>query len=133
MIPQMASEPMAQVPRVVQPVRAWAVSWRQAIIVAVSAAVANALLWAALAAGLPWQQPAIPLRYNIYTGISLLGPPGQLLWLPLVGLMIVVANGILIVLLRRSSPLAGLLLAWVMLLVQLFDAAAAWLILNFAT
>lgn len=112
---------------------AWSGSWRLVIVVAVGALAANALTWVALAASLPWQQPAIPLRYNIYTGISLLGPPGQLLWLPLAGLLIVAANGMLIVLLRKSSPLAAMLLAWVMLAAQAIVAIAVWLILNFAT
>lgn len=124
---------MTQAQRTPQPSRTWSVSWRHVIVVAAGAALANVLTWAALVAALPWRQPNIPLRYNIYTGISLLGPPGQLLWLPLVGLCVIVANAVLIVLLRRHSVLAAVLLAWVMLAAQVVVAASAWLILNFAT
>lgn len=103
------------------------------MIVAAAGVLANATTWFLLVATLPWQQPAIPLRYNIYTGISLLGHPERLLWLPMAGLLVVVANGLLMVLLRRAPPLAAALLAWAMLAAQVVVAAAAGLILNFAT
>ncbi len=78
-LPPTVNAPTIQDQRRTPPVGVWSVSWRQAIIVAAAAAVANALTWAALVASLPWRQQAIALRYNIYTGISLLGSPGQLL------------------------------------------------------
>lgn len=93
---------------------------------------ANLVMWGYLIRQLPWRQVAIPLRYNVYSGISLLGPPLQLLWLPLVGTGVLVGNLVLVLLLRRSR-LASFMLAVIAVVAQVVVGVAAWLILNFAT
>lgn len=96
------------------------------------AIAANLVTWGYLVLRLEWRQVAIPLRYNVYSGISLLGPPLQLLWLPVVGAGVLVGNLALAFVLRRSR-LASFMLAVIALVAQVIMGAAAWLILNFAT
>lgn len=102
------------------------------VLVFVVAIAANLVVWGYLMGRIPWRQQAIPLRYNVYSGISLLGPPLQLLWLPLVGAGVVVVNAMAALVLRRT-PLASFLLAGATVAAQLALGLAAWLILNFAT
>ncbi len=72
----------------------------------------------------------MPLHYNIYYGIDLVGPWWYLFALPAGGLAILLVNGVLSVLLERRDVAISFLLTGASLLLQAGVFFAASLTLN---
>lgn len=66
----------------------------------------NGLLWSLALFAFPRQDAAVVLHYNIDVGIDFIGEGKQIVLLPLVGLLIIIGNGLIAWSIRRIHPVA---------------------------
>lgn len=83
------------------------------------ALISNVGLWVYLARQLVPQQESIPLHYNIYYGIDLVGPWWYLFFLPAAGSAVVLANTAFSVILQKSKGVSPYFLTTANLVIQL--------------
>lgn len=92
----------------------------------IGAMVLNASLWAAVLRFVPRQGSFLPLHYTIYFGINLTGNWWQMLWLPAIGLAVLVAHlCIAAAMHHRTWQQLWALLALVLNALLLIDALAS--------
>lgn len=90
----------------------------------------NALLWWFLHRHLHPQQFAIPVHYNIYYGIDLLGPWWYPYALPAAGLAVFLVNALFSAILYAQQRLASYLLLLCGFVIQCLAFLAAYLIIT---
>ena len=81
--------------------------------------VLNIFLWIILYWQVPPQVDPIVLKYNIYFGISLIGPWWQVFLWPLTGLIFWLINLILVLIWSKKSRLLTLFVSYTTILIQL--------------
>jgi len=81
--------------------------------------ILNLLLWIFLYWQVQPQVDPIVLNYNIYFGISLIGPWWHVFLWPLTGLVIWLINLILILIWSKKNQLLATFLSWTTILIQL--------------
>ncbi len=82
--------------------------------------ILNIFLWIILIYRIPPTTSWIPLHYNVYFGIDWLGPWMYIFIYPIIGLLILLFNGILGIMLQTKEPFLSKQLIWTGLLAQLF-------------
>ncbi|MDD2807075.1 MAG: hypothetical protein PHW95_00955 [Patescibacteria group bacterium] len=97
------------------------------------AVLANIALWLLLVSRSTTFSDSIPLHYNIYFGIDLIGPWYQFFFMPSIGLGIIVSNFLIGLLTVKYEKILGHFLAVTAAAAQIFILAAiiAILIINF--
>lgn len=72
----------------------------------------------------------IPLHYNIYFGVDLLGDKNEIFKLPLIALLIFLINFILAFIVYKKEKILSLFLTVAALMIQIFLLTAALMIIN---
>src|SRR5205823_13866521 len=88
--------------------------------------VAYAYVWSAIGA-LP---ELMPLHYNGAGVVDLIGRPAELLRLPAIGTLVLVANAALALTLHRAERPAAHILLWTALAAQLVIGSGAWILVT---
>ncbi len=96
--------------------------------VSLLALLLNGALWWHASTTIGPQPESVPVHYNIYFGIDLLGPWWYLLLLPAGGAFVLVVNLVLAVLVYRADRLASYFLTIGGAIVQLFVGITAYLL-----
>lgn len=86
----------------------------------IASIILDALLLALIYFLIPIRVEPIVLRYNIYVGISLIGPWYQAFYLPLAGLIIIILNFLLARMMFLKEKILAYVLAIVTIVCQLF-------------
>lgn len=92
--------------------------------------IANGILWWYLSRNLHAKPEAVPVHYNIYFGIDLLGPWWFVYLLPLASLLVFLVNLSLSVILCSRHNLAAYFLMLGGFLVQGFASLTAYLLIT---
>lgn len=86
--------------------------------------LANILLYGYVFSILPTLPRALPLHYNAWGIVDRIEPKGELIYLPTIGLLVLVFNSLLGVILHRREPLAAYLLLGMAITLQVVLAVA---------
>jgi hypothetical protein len=79
----------------------------------------NVLIWLFITWRLPISSSWIPLHYNAYFGIDLIGPWINIIYYPLIGLIIIFINTALLIIVNDNKNILSISLVWSAVVVQL--------------
>lgn len=92
--------------------------------------VTNVIIWIIIIQHFSFQEELVPLHYNVYFGVDVIGRKQWLFNLPLIGICIFVINFLLGWVIYKNEKVASYFLLGATLLVQIILAVAGFLILN---
>lgn len=95
-----------------------------------SALATNIALWILVALRTQASVEPVPLHYNIYFGIDLLGPWWYTFFFPVIGTAVFIVNGVLTTVLYRKERVAAFFFALASALTELLLLLAAYFSLN---
>ena len=106
--------------------------WKNEIIMSIFAlsCLANIFLWAFLFKNQKSSELPVILHYNLFFGVDYLGSYNEIYLIPVVGVIIIIANTILGCLLYKRERLASYFLAFNIFIVQSFLLLAGYLIVE---
>ncbi len=90
----------------------------------------NVVLWVYVARHTQASVESVPLHYNIYFGIDLLGPWWYSFFFPAIGTGVFLANSVLTVLVYRKERVAAFFFSLASALIELFLLLAVYFSLN---
>lgn len=90
----------------------------------------NLLIWIFIIWRFFSKEEVIPLHYNVYFGVDLVGKRLEIFKLPIIGFFILIINFILSLIIHKDEKLASYILLFVALFCQLILLLGSFLILN---
>jgi hypothetical protein len=93
-------------------------------------AIANLIMYLYVWSALPTLPELMPLHYNGAGVVDLIGRPGELFKLPVIGTLILVVNAVGAAILHQAERPAAHILLWTAATVQLAFGAGVWLLVS---